>query len=145
MKKAWLSSVARAGIIGGAVLAATCVTAEDQVNPGEQAKIDFVNYCASCHGVGGTGDGPVAKELKSQPSDLTVLTKNNDGHFPYLRLLRVIEGDGSSSERYLRAHGSREMPVWGEVFRREGGSCTSYADAQAKIMNIVGYIAFIQQ
>jgi mono/diheme cytochrome c family protein len=145
MQIPWINVVVNGAIIASAFLAVRFATAADLVNPEEQAKSDFINYCAACHGVNGTGDGPVAPELKSQPSNLTVLSKNNDGHFPYLRLVRVIDGEGSTTERYLRAHGSREMPVWGEVFRKEASSYSRYVNAQAKIMNIVDYIASIQE
>jgi mono/diheme cytochrome c family protein len=37
----------------------------------------FVRYCASCHGVGGTGNGPVAPALKPPPTDLTTISKRN--------------------------------------------------------------------
>ena len=32
----------------------------------------FEFYCASCHGTGGKGDGPIASALKVPPTDLTV-------------------------------------------------------------------------
>src|ERR1700739_3276365 len=40
---------------------------------GEQ---QFKRYCASCHGKDGTGNGPVASELKRKPANLTVLSRN---------------------------------------------------------------------
>lgn len=35
----------------------------------------FEAYCASCHGMGGKGGGPVASALKVPPADLTVLSR----------------------------------------------------------------------
>jgi mono/diheme cytochrome c family protein len=69
----------------------------------------YVQYCAACHGKVGKGDGPAAKALKTQPTNLTTLTSNNHGAFPNIRIAQVISDD-------LAAHGSREMPIWGEVF-----------------------------
>ncbi|HXZ88657.1 MAG TPA: c-type cytochrome, partial [Candidatus Binataceae bacterium] len=42
-------------------------------------KLQFRQYCAQCHGMDATGDGPVAPALKKKPANLTVLSKNNGG------------------------------------------------------------------
>lgn len=131
-----------AGLAGALTFTAVSAIADDGT------KTDFVNYCASCHGADGAGNGPMAAELKGKPTDLTALSKNNDGNFPYLQLRDVI--DGSSDTGNIRSHGSREMPVWGNVFRAETGLVQgrqggSYAIAKARIQNIVDYIANIQQ
>ncbi len=34
-------------------------------------KVVYARECLSCHGPGGRGDGPAAKELKPKPNDLT--------------------------------------------------------------------------
>ena len=128
----------------------------EQVN--ETAKADFVAYCASCHGVDGTGNGPLADTLKVRPTDLTVISKKNKGHFPYTMLRKTIEG---TELGLARAHGPREMPVWGPVFSEEpetpapggggaGGWSGSFAQcihlaARARVMNIVDYIESIQK
>jgi mono/diheme cytochrome c family protein len=65
----------------------------------------YRRYCASCHGIGGGGDGPVAPLLKIAPTDLTRL----DATIP--DLMRQIDGRAMT-----RAHGTAQMPVWGEVF-----------------------------
>lgn len=65
----------------------------------------YRRHCASCHGVGGRGDGPAAEALSPRPPDLTKLT----GTMP--DLMREIDGS-----RTIRGHGSATMPVWGEVF-----------------------------
>jgi mono/diheme cytochrome c family protein len=74
----------------------------------------FVAYCASCHGMDGKGKGPVAAALKNGAPDLSTLTKRKQGKFPTAELEKLILGDGMTAA----AHGSREMPVWGPVFRR---------------------------
>jgi mono/diheme cytochrome c family protein len=45
-------------------------------------KQEFVRNCASCHGAGGRGNGPLAKFMTVGPADLTELTARNDGEFP---------------------------------------------------------------
>jgi mono/diheme cytochrome c family protein len=97
----------------------------------------YLQYCATCHGKAGKGDGPAAKALKMQPTDLTGLTSNNHGSFPDIRISRVIQGSD-----VFAAHGSREMPVWGEVFTRmdAGGA----ASAKLRIDNLTEYIKSLQ-
>lgn len=87
--------------------------------PIEKTKIDgkvmFENYCAVCHGVAAKGDGPAASALKTKPTDLTMLSFNNNGVFPELRVRRYIEGLDE-----VAAHGTREMPIWGGLFKSLG-------------------------
>ena len=74
----------------------------------------YRTWCASCHGADGKGDGPAAAALKKAPVDLTLLSKKNGGKFPAGRVRNFIEG---KDEATVAAHGSREMPIWGDVFR----------------------------
>lgn len=71
----------------------------------------YLRHCASCHGVSGEGDGPVAAGLQKRPSDLTTIARRSGGRYDEARVLRVIDGRRAVSE-----HGPREMPVWGAVF-----------------------------
>ena len=41
----------------------------------------FRRYCAQCHGLDATGDGPVASALKKKPANLTTLAKNHRRRF----------------------------------------------------------------
>lgn len=74
----------------------------------------FQFRCAVCHGEGGKGDGIVGELFAQKPSDLTHLTKENGGTFPFMQVLTAIDG----SER-IAGHGTTEMPVWGEFFMTE--------------------------
>lgn len=74
----------------------------------------YLRYCASCHGSAGKGDGPVRRDLKVKVPDLTLLKSKNKGLYPTDRVMSSIDGS-----RLVRAHGDRNMPVWGEVFREE--------------------------
>ena len=74
-------------------------------------KSEFLSSCASCHGADGKGKGPVSGQLKVPPSDLTMLAKNNNGVFPTNAVYETIYGS-----KTVPAHGSREMPIWGERF-----------------------------
>ncbi len=55
----------------------------------------------------------MAEHLKVPPSDLTRISQRNDGEFPYEKVYQAIDG----REEAILAHGTREMPIWGEVFR----------------------------
>lgn len=86
------------------------------------------------------------KLLRTSPTDLTVLTKNNQGVFPTKRLYEVIEGAAVPS------HGSREMPIWGREYRVEDaqryhearGSYDAQALVRARILALLEYINRIQ-
>lgn len=68
-------------------------------------------FCASCHGPGAHGNGPVAKSLRVKVPDLTRIARRHGGDFPVDTITQIIDG------RELRtAHGSRDMPVWGQEF-----------------------------
>jgi len=69
-------------------------------------------YCAVCHGPNGKGDGPMAKSLKTAPSDLTRISSRNNGMFPLAKVRRIISGEEPRSA----GHGTREMPTWGPIF-----------------------------
>ena len=55
-------------------------------------KREFDANCASCHGISGKGNGPLAAVLTTRPTDLTQLAKRNDGVLPMARLYEVIDG-----------------------------------------------------
>lgn len=74
----------------------------------------YLQYCASCHGKDGTGGGTVSRDLKVKVPDFTVLAKKNKGIFPLDDVMATIDG-----RRFVRAHGDRDMPVWGETFQRQ--------------------------
>ena len=71
-------------------------------------------HCASCHGLDGHGDGPVAASLKVEVPDLTRLARRQGGRFPAEQLRRIIDGRTT-----LPPHGTRTMPVWGQAFSSE--------------------------
>ena len=139
MNKKLSKLVIGSGLAGSMLFTAHLVNAE----PSEWAKADYINYCASCHGVAGAGDGPMEDQLKGKPSDLTVLAKNNGGSFPYPKVYRTI--DGTWDKGNLRAHGSSEMPIWGDVFRRKAIGENSYMETKGRIMTIIQYIESLQK
>src|SRR5689334_8286124 len=71
----------------------------------------FATYCAVCHGVNGNGAGPAAAALKNRPTDLTRLSIKNGGKYPQFLVTETL------SSKAIAAHGSKEMPIWGDLFR----------------------------
>ena len=98
----------------------------------------FVNYCASCHGVDGTGGGPTAVALKIQPADLTTIAKRNGGTFPAARIRLLVAGPDNL---FIPAHGSSQMPVWGPIFQ----ALDPAGDNQRRLSKIVAYLEFLQK
>jgi len=98
----------------------------------------FEFYCASCHGKTGKGDGPTAPALKTRPADLASLARRNGGAFPKDRVLAMVTGTG----RPLAAHGSTDMPVWGQIFR---GLDPSEPRVKLRIENVVAYVETLQE
>jgi mono/diheme cytochrome c family protein len=106
-------------------------------------KGSFTRYCASCHGVDGKGDGPLANLLTPKPTDLTLLAKKNNGTFPVARVTRIIDG----SEQ-IPAHGTREMPVWGHKFgaaEEAAGGQPTQTVGRERIQLLLEYLNKIQE
>lgn len=96
----------------------------------------FRAYCAVCHGVDGRGGGPAADSLKKRPADLTQLSRKNDSRFPTWKVVNMIQGSDP-----VAAHGSRDMPIWGSVFRTLGDSTT----VKIRIDNLTAYLQSLQR
>lgn len=97
----------------------------------------FRTYCAVCHGVDGKGNGPAVPALARQPPDLTQLTRKNGGKFPTFIVSNVILGD-----EFIAAHGSRDMPMWGDVFRSKNRDESAI---KLRMHNLTEYIESLQQ
>jgi mono/diheme cytochrome c family protein len=103
------SALALAGLV--ALGLGACVDRSTDEATGEGL---YRRYCASCHGVSGHGDGPLASSLHTPPKDLTRLARNAGGRFDETGVMMTIDG-----RRLVAAHGPREMPVWGAVFAEQ--------------------------
>lgn len=118
----------------------------------EIGKFEYLNSCASCHGTTGKGDGPVVKSLIKPPTDLTRLSETNSGVFPFARVYDVIDGRFE-----LATHGTRDMPVWGEVYKRswaqgQNGTLPYLASKEViesivrvRILALIDYIFTLQE
>ena len=128
----------------GLLAAAVIVVASALVTVGAQVQAqpysgsgDYQVYCASCHGPDAKGDGVIAKSLKKHPSDLTQLTKHNDGAFPSDKVYKTIDGAKGGG------HSDSDMPAWGDVFAKSSESAGA-ENAAARIDVLVKYIQSLQ-
>lgn len=102
----------------------------------------FNAYCAACHGKDAKGDGPAVPALKAPPPDLTTLSQRHGGKFPADYVAAVLHNGVPEA----KAHGSKDMPVWGPLFGSIGGSPGPGASQQAslRIYNVSRYIESLQ-
>ncbi|WP_282151646.1 c-type cytochrome [Ruegeria atlantica] len=101
----------------------------------------YQHYCATCHGIDATGQGPMAGVLVIQPTDLTQLA-SGDGMFPTARVVARIDGRDP-----LVSHGS-PMPVYGPYFDGQDTSMKT-PDGQPiltsqPIVDLVAYLETLQ-
>ena len=96
----------------------------------------YRTYCAACHGKAGRGDGSLASQLATRPSDLTTLAHRNGGSFPFETVYRVIDGRSP-----VKAHGA--MPAWGEAFG-DSGRAADRTKARERLTLLTQYVASIQ-
>ncbi len=68
---------------------------------------------------------------------MTMLTRANGGKFPSLKVHNIISGKGE-----VVAHGTSEMPVWGDLFRSLSPGDSS--QVQQRVHNLVKYVEFLQ-
>ena len=102
------------------------------------------------------GKGVMSDSLTKKPADLTVLSKNNNGHFPFTEVYQAIEGS-----QQIDTHGTRDMPIWGDRYRKEAYrfneeakkyfnnadkyKIDEYLHARGLILELVTYIMSIQE
>ena len=123
-----------------AIACGTAISARAAEPEQDAGRTIYLQYCGACHGTTAKGDGSVGSLLQTKPSDLTQLAKKNGGEFPFTHVMEVIDG-----RRNIRAHGEKEMPVWGEVFaERPTWEIGRRAEVLGKEMLITEYIRSIQ-
>ncbi|HEY5755669.1 MAG TPA: c-type cytochrome [Steroidobacter sp.] len=135
--KFWLSLP----IIAAALVACAPMPTQREVTQMSGLEM-YESFCASCHGAGAEGDGPVAPLIKIHVPDLTRMAKREGGEFPTEDVRRTIDG------RFDRpAHGPRDMPVWGWQFYRSDSTHdpAERARVDALIDRLVVYLRSIQK
>lgn len=130
-----------------ALCISTGIRAADEDFTVKFGKSEFGERCAVCHGTEAKGDGALADLLTLPPPDLTKISQRNNGKFPILDIYQAIDG-----RRGLRAHGTMEMPLWGNYYKREASEIPSgphdvnYEEiVHGRILALVYYLQSIQE
>lgn len=149
------SIIKQAIFIGAVIFSLNSYADSSDIDP-TIGGVEFERSCAICHGFNAKGKGVMSDSLTKKPTDLTVLTKNNNGHFPFSEVYRVIDGTPR-----VGIHGSREMPIWGDRYRKDAekynetagkyheitgqSAINEYLHARGLILELVTYIMSIQE
>jgi mono/diheme cytochrome c family protein len=97
----------------------------------------YLRYCASCHGRNADGNGPIARSLTTPPTNLRLLSDLYGNPLEENKVARAIDG-----RQEVKAHGPRDMPVWGERFYIEGQG--NKLQVHDRIRKLVAYLQSIQ-
>jgi hypothetical protein len=74
------------------------------------------------------------------PSDLTTLSRRYDGRFPAAELRDVV-----NVHRVIPAHGTEELPVWGDIWTEKGAYPRRRDIVDYEIDGLIAYIRSIQR
>ncbi len=134
------NKVVAVALVASCMLGFTTANAEEELIGSNEYRVS----CASCHGIGGKGDGNMAQFLTPKPSNLTMLAKKaGDGVYPFLRVFQVVDGRSEVS-----GHGDRAMPVWGDRYSLEAakkyGPFGGETATRARVLELVYYLQSIQ-
>ncbi len=106
----------------------------------EQGHVIYVEFCASCHGSLAEGDGPMARALLSPPSNLRLLSERYGNPLPEDEIARFIDGRAN-----VKAHGPRDMPVWGEAAWANAEGKGSQSQVRSWVAKVVAYLQSLQK
>jgi cytochrome c len=98
----------------------------------------YFNHCAACHGDNGEGTGPVAASMRVTVPNLRTLAARNGGMFPADAVRAYVDGRNIPA-----AHGDRQMPIWGDVFRGVDQDADDRT-VRRRIAAIVDFISLLQ-
>jgi mono/diheme cytochrome c family protein len=98
----------------------------------------YLNHCAACHGDDGEGTGPVAASMRVTVPNLRALAQRNGGVFPADAVAAYVDGRTEQA-----AHGDRQMPVWGDVFKGADQDAPERTVRQ-RIAAVVEFISTLQ-
>jgi mono/diheme cytochrome c family protein len=132
----------KAILAGAAALLVTACAETPERSPAQLTGLEmYQQLCSSCHGVSAHGDGPVSSLIKVGVPDLTRIAARDGGEFPTEDVRRTIDGRWDR-----RAHGARDMPVWGwqlyDAFSSDDARERAAVDAM--IDRLVSYLRTIQ-
>jgi mono/diheme cytochrome c family protein len=137
MRKVWFPLMLLISLSGVAAAQAPRTPAQSDLYKATDGQELFKFYCANCHGMDAKGR-PATPAMRTASTDLTQLSARNGGVFPRDRVIAVIKHGSPATP----AHGPKNMPVWGAIFRSMEPSDTL---VEIRIENLVRYLESIQQ
>lgn len=99
--------------------------------PAYEGRRLYVSFCQLCHGIGGKGDGALAKAMKIHPADITTTVRSRSDTI----LKKIITGEGQPTISGRDRHNviSESMPEWKDIFD----------DTQIK--SLIAYLRFMSR
>ena len=99
----------------------------------------YEQYCMGCHGPNANGGGELEPLLTVTPPDLTMLNAKYNGAFPEDAIRKMVDG-----REVVPAHGTREMPIWGNIWVTVDGDTLDEAIVNRRVSNLITYLKSIQ-
>lgn len=101
-----------------------------------RGKAIFDQQCISCHGSDEVA--PTRTDLDPKAPDLArIMERRRAKDFPIVQIAQIIDG-----RQWVKSHGSREMPVWGEVYDSLG---MDKDEIRGRKGELVAYLMSIQK
>ncbi len=125
-------------LLGSFAVIAGC-TDKSEADPLASGKASYEAYCESCHGAEGTGLGELSGDMTTIPANLTDLSYRNAGTYPVEQVYKIIDG-----REMIPEHGTRAMPVWGNIWGYEGDTPVDHEVVEQRINELVEYIRTLQ-
>lgn len=97
--------------------------------PAYEGRRLYVSYCQLCHGTGGKGDGPLAKTMKINITDMTTTIRSRSDTI----LMKIITGKGKQTITGRDRHNllNDAMPEWKDVF------------TESQVKSLIAYLRFM--
>lgn len=114
-----------------ALLAVTPLEVSANPPPAYEGRGLYVSYCQLCHGMGGKGDGPLAKAMQITPADLSTTVRSRSDTI----LKKIITGSGRQTITGRDRHNllSDAMPEWKDIF------------SESQLNALIAYLRFLSQ
>ena len=135
----WLGALGLLLLLASFLIAACESKPPENSRPAQIArgKVLFSDHCSGCHGADGKG---VMDTMGIKTPNLTLIQKTWGGgkEFPIVEVAQKIDGRAE-----VKAHGSREMPAWGDVFSKEAQLTEN--EVRGKMGELIAYLMTIQE
>lgn len=109
------------------------------LDPAVVGRAAYEQYCMGCHGPDANGGGELEPLLTVTPPDLTMLNAKYNGAFPEETIRKMVDG-----REIVPAHGTREMPIWGNIWVTVDGDTLDEAIVNRRVSNLITYLKSIQ-